>query len=105
MRTSERKQKKDRAALFAGVEPAQLSMRFIRACRDASVEDFSFHDLRHCNASWLRMKGANLHDVQMLLGHSDPRIGARYAHLSQDHLEAASARLNGVFGLPDPEVG
>jgi site-specific recombinase XerD len=103
MNVAERKGKRDRGLLFGGIEPAQLSMRFIRACRDANVEDFSFHDLRHCYASWLCMKGADLHDVQMLLGHSDPRMSARYAHLSQDYLAAASARLNGVFVLPQPE--
>jgi len=100
MGIAERKQQKDRGPLFRGITSEQLSMKFIRACREAGVEDFSFHDLRHCNASWLRMRGADLHDVQVLLGHSDPRMSARYAHLSQKHLMEASARLNGVFALP-----
>lgn len=91
---------RDRGLLFIGIEPAQLSMKFIRACRDAGVEDFSFHDLRHTHASWLRMKGADLHDVQVQLGHSDPRMSARYAHLSPDHRAATSALLNDVISLP-----
>jgi integrase len=41
MQVQERKQKKDRGALFRGITPAQLSMKSIRACRDAGVEDFS----------------------------------------------------------------
>jgi integrase len=77
-------------------------MKFIRACRDAGVEDFSIHDLRHCHASWLRMQGADLLDIKDLLGHADLRMTARYAHLSQAHLVEASARLNGVFSLPAP---
>jgi len=97
----ERKRKKDRRVLFPFVTPEQLSVRFIRACRDAGVDDFSLHDLRHTFTSQLRMAGADLHDLQKLLGHSDLRMTTRYAHLSPDHLAAAAARLNGVLTLPD----
>lgn len=97
----ERKQRKDRGVLFPSITPEQLSMKFIRACRDAGVEDFSFHDLRHTYASQLRMNGADLHDIQKLLGHSDMRMTTRYAHLSPEHLATAAARLNGVLTLPD----
>jgi integrase len=100
MGLSDRKRKKDRGALFPGVMPEQLSMRFIRACRDAGVEDFTFHDLRHTYASHLRMKGADLDDIRRLLGHSDLRMTIRYAHLLPEHLEAAAARLDGVLTLP-----
>lgn len=102
MSISERKRRKDRGRLFTEVTPEQLSMRFIRACRDAGVEDFSFHDLRHTYASHLRMNGADLHDIQKLLGHSDPRMTSRYAHLSNEHLDSAAQRLNGVLTLPAP---
>jgi site-specific recombinase XerD len=78
-------------------------MRFIRACRAAGVEDFSLHDLRHTYASHLKMNGADLYDIQKLLGHSDPRMTQRYAHLGQDHLDAAASRLDGVLSLPAPE--
>ncbi len=98
----ERKHRKDRGRLFPGITPEQLSMRFIRACRDAGVEDFSFHDLRHTYASHLRMNGADLHDIQKLLGHSDPRMTNRYAHLSNAHLDTTAQRLNGVLTLPEP---
>jgi integrase len=98
----ERKRRKDRGPLFTDFTPEQLSTRFIRACRDAGVEDFSFHDLRHTYASHLRMNGADLHDIQKLLGHSDPRMTNRYAHLSNEHLDNAAQRLNGVLTLPSP---
>ncbi len=102
MGISERKRKKDRGVLFPSVTPEQLSMRFIRACRAAGVEDFSFHDLRHTYASHLRMKGADLDDIRLLLGHSDLRMTIRYAHLGQSHLDAAASRLDGVLTLPAP---
>ena len=100
MGIAERKKKNDRRVLFPGVTPEQLSMRFIRACRAAGVEDFSLHDLRHTYASHLKMNGADLYDLQRLLGHSDPRMTTRYAHLGQDHLDAAASRLDGVLTLP-----
>jgi integrase len=95
-----RKQSKDRGVLFPSITPAQLSMRFIRACRTAGVEDFSLHDLRHTYASHLRMKGADLDDIRRLLGHGDLRMTIRYAHLGQSHLDAAASRLDGVLTLP-----
>jgi hypothetical protein len=100
MGIAERKRHGDRRVLFPGITPAQLSMRFIRACRGAAVEDFSFHDLRHTYASHLRMKGADLNDIRRLLGHSDLRMSIRYAHLLPEHLEAAPSRLDGVLTLP-----
>ena len=99
METQERKRRKDSGLLFPKVNPAQLSMRFIRACADAGIEDFSFHDLRHTYASHLRMNGADLHDIQKMLGHSDPRMTNRYAHLSNEHLDKTAQRLNGVLTL------
>jgi integrase len=102
MRVSDRKRKKDRAALFSGVTPEQLSTRFIRACRDAGVKDRSFHDLRHTYASHLRMKGADLDDIRRPLGHSDLRMTIHYAHLLPEHLEGAASRLDGVLTLPEP---
>jgi len=99
----ERKERKDRGKLFRGITAEQVSMRFIRACREAGVEDFSFHDLRHSFASHLRMAGADLHDLQILLGHSDPRMTVRYAHLSDEHLAMNAQRLNGVLTLPAPD--
>ncbi len=98
----DRKRRRDRGVLFPDVTPEQLSMRFIRACRDAGIEDFSFHDLRHTYASHLRMKGADLDDIRRLLGHSDLRMTIRYAHLLPEHLEAAASRLDGVLTLPAP---
>ena len=101
MGIDERKAKGDRRVLFPGITGPQLSMKFIRACRSAGVEDFSFHDLRHTWASHLRMQGADLHDLMVLMGHSDMRMTTRYVTLSQEHLRAATSKLDGVLTLPD----
>ena len=92
-------QVKHKGPLFPGVTPAQVTVAFIRACEDAGIDDFSLHDLRHHYASVLRQNGVDLHTLQKLLGHSDPRMTDRYAHLSQPFLLDAARRLDGVLSL------
>ena len=85
--------------VFAGITPEQVSVAFARLCRNENILDFRFHDLRHTAASWLRMKGADIHTVAQLLGHKDLRMAARYQHLSPSFLADAVATLDGVFGV------
>jgi integrase len=77
-----------------------ISKGFAAVCRRLEIEDFRFHDLRHTAASWMRMKGADIHTVAQLLGHKDLRMAARYQHLSAEFLGAAVGRLDAVFGEP-----
>jgi len=59
------------------------------------------HDLRHTFASMLVSAGRSLYQVQQILGHSDPKITMRYAHLSAKTLqEAANAASVLVPQLP-----
>lgn len=85
--------------VFTGITPAQVSVAFARLRRNQGIFDFRFHDLRHTAASWLRMKGADIHTVAQLLGHKDLRMAARYQHLSPSFLADAVATLDGVFGV------
>ena len=62
--------------------------------KDADIQDFRFHDLRHTFASKLVTKGAPLYTVQKLLGHSSIDMTMRYAHLSQDATAQAVALLD-----------
>jgi site-specific recombinase XerD len=48
------------------------------------------HDLRHAYASILVSSGRTLYEVQQLLGHRDPQVTQRYAHLSNQALLSAS---------------
>jgi integrase len=67
--------------VFTGTTPEQVSVAFARLCRSQKVIDFRFHDLRHTAASWMRMKGTDIHTVAQLLGHKDLRMAARYQQL------------------------
>jgi integrase len=84
--------------VFTQVTGAQVSMAFRRAAKAAGIEDFRFHDLRHTAASWLRMRGEDIHTVAQLLGHKDLRMAARYQHLSPMFLADAVKKLDQVFG-------
>ena len=45
------------------------------------------------------MQGADIHTVELLLGHKDLRMAARYQHLSPTSLSDAVNKLDSVFGL------
>ena len=50
------------------ITPENVSLAFLRACRSVNISDFRFHDLRHTAASWMRMQGADIHTVALILG-------------------------------------
>lgn len=56
----------------------------------AGIPDVRLHDLRHSFASFLVNAGESLYTVQALLGHSNPKITMRYAHLAQHSLIKAA---------------
>ena len=51
-----------------------------------NIPDVRLHDLRHSFASFLVNSGCSLYEVQTILGHHDPRVTMRYAHLSDQNL-------------------
>lgn len=50
--------------------------------KKVGLQDVRLHDLRHSFASFLVNSGRSLYEVQRLLGHHDPKVTMRYAHLS-----------------------
>jgi len=59
------------------------------ALKNAKITAFRFHDLRHTFASHVQMGLGDLRATQTLLGHADPRMTMRYAHLSDARLREA----------------
>lgn len=86
--------------VFPGWTRAKCTMSFIRACRQAGIADFRFHDLRHHAASWLSMKGVNQRTIEILCGWKDPRTARRYQHVSNQALHDAVAVLEPAMNRP-----
>ncbi len=63
---------------------------WLKLRREAGVPKLRLHDLRHQYASFLVNSGRTLYEVQKILGHSNPSVTERYAHLSTKTLQAAS---------------
>ena len=61
--------------------------------RDAGIEHFRFHDMRHDAATRLRKRGVAIDIVQKALGHSDLRMTQRYAHIGPEALQDAMELL------------
>ena len=64
-----------------------------RARREAGIEDVRLHDLRHTVASQAVARGAALSTVARMLGHADPTMTLRYAHVGDHDVQAAAERI------------
>ena len=62
---------------------------FNTAVRKAGLEDFHFHDLRHCFVSWLSQAGIPLRTIMELSGHKTLSMALRYSHLADRNLKDA----------------
>jgi integrase len=71
-----------------------IRKRFHRALREAGIEGFVFHDLRHTFASHLVMAWVDLMTVKEFLGHKSLQITLRYAHLAPDYKRSTISRLD-----------
>ena len=65
--------------------------------REAGIEDVRLHDLRHSVATHAVMAGVALPVVARLLGHRDPSMTLRYAHVGDAEVEAAAERVGLVI--------
>jgi len=90
---------KDNSLIFASTvkpdKPYCFTKPWYKALKDADIEDFRFHDLRHSCASYLAMNGASLLEIADVLGHKQIQMTKRYAHLCIEH---KSSLINRVMG-------
>jgi len=71
----------------------RIKRAWATALKQAKITGFRFHDLRHTFASHVQMGLGDLRATQTLLGHADPRMTMRYAHLSDARLKEAMRSL------------
>lgn len=69
---------------------------FDNAVKNAKINDFHMHDLRHTAASYLLMAGVDLRTLADILGHSTMQMVQRYTHLLDDHKLKAVDRISAL---------
>lgn len=80
-------------------KPIAIQDPWQKALKEAHVDDFRFHDLRHSAASYLAMSGATLAEIAHVLGHKTLQMVQRYAHLTEAHTSKVVSRMNSqIFG-------
>lgn len=88
----------DNEYVITGKQPRQhltdLQRPWRRIRARAGLEDVRIHDLRHSFASGAVAMGESLPMIGKLLGHSQVQTTARYAHLADDPVLAAAARVS-----------
>ncbi|RYH66443.1 MAG: site-specific integrase [Alcaligenaceae bacterium] len=75
-----------------------ITRAWYRLREKAGIEELRIHDLRHSFASFLVNGGRSLYEVQQILGHSDPKVTMRYAHLSVRALKEAANAASVIVG-------
>jgi site-specific recombinase XerD len=73
-----------------------------QACRNAAQraglqKQVHPHTIRHCFATHLLERGADLGSIQMLLGHNDLEQTTVYLHISERHLNATASPLDSLL--------
>lgn len=68
-----------------------------KICELIGIRSIRFHDIRHTFASHMMMNGANIYDLQKILGHSSIKTTEQYSHFSPEYLEGKTNNLG--FGI------
>src|SRR5215210_2979975 len=76
-----------------GARLRNLRNGFGKACEDAKVFNFHFHDLRHTFASRLADAGVDAFTIAELMGHSTLEMTKRYTHVTDERKRRAVAAL------------
>jgi len=91
---------------YRGKPIKQVSTKaWYQARKRAGIEDFRWHDLRHCWASWHVQNGTPLFALQELGGWQSAAMVRRYAHLAADHLAPYAQRLRAVRAVETENHG
>ena len=80
----------------SGGHRVEIKNDWASICKAAKLEGVRVHDLRHSYASFLASAGLSLPIIGALLGHTQTQTTARYAHLFDDPLRAATERVGAI---------
>ncbi len=99
---SSRRRAQDGPWVFPGQRPgtrvAKLDHHWQRVRAKADLAEVRLHDLRHSFASRALAMGESLPAIGRLLGHTEIQTTARYAHLAENAVREAAARVAASIG-------
>jgi integrase len=75
--------------IYKGKLLRDIRTGFYKACKDAGIQDFWFHDLRHCFVTNSRRKGIPDRVIMAITGHQTLECFKRYDTISIDDLTRA----------------
>ncbi len=76
----------DRVFLRDGKPFDEIKRSFKTACHNAGIEDFTFHDLRHCAINNLRLAGNDFFQIMALSAHKAMAVFKRYNLITEEEL-------------------
>ncbi|MBN2478634.1 MAG: site-specific integrase [Parachlamydiales bacterium] len=79
------------------IKPIYIRTFWEKTIKDAKIENFRFHDLRHTAASYLAMGKASLSEIAEILGHKTLAMVKRYSHFSEKHTINVVAKMNDII--------
>jgi len=78
---------------YKGKPMKSIKTAFKLACRKAGIENFRFHDLRHCTATNLRKAGVSDNVSMSILGHKTNSIFRRYDRVDREDRHGALQKV------------
>jgi len=94
----------NRVFLFEGKAVKEIKRTFHTAVRKARIENFRFHDLRHCAATNLRRAGVDTVTAMKIVGHKSEQMHRRYNSVSEADLTKAASKIN-TYLTPGDSAG
>lgn len=85
--------------LYKGKPVKDIKVSFKKACERAGIEDLHFHDLRRTAATRMLNRGANVVQIQQILGHANIETTMRYLGIDIEDLRPAVELLNRSNGV------
>ena len=76
-------------------KPFDFKAPFARALKQAKIDGFRWHDLRHSAASYLAQQGVDLRRIAAILGHKSLSMSLRCSHLNVEHLRSDLKEMTG----------
>lgn len=83
-----------RVFLYKGKPIQRVSRAFKSALKAAGLQDFRFHDLRHCASTNLRRAGVDTATAMKIIGHKSEKMWKRYNSIEERDLTLAAAKLD-----------